>query len=129
MSEAANGESAGSQAEAAGVIKAEQLDDWLTLGGVQVIDVREPDERQAGHIPGTQHIPLNELADQAAQTEPASLPFNKDRQVVFYCATGNRSGFVAEAARASGYNALSLVGGFVTWCEEGRPFTPGEPVI
>jgi rhodanese-related sulfurtransferase len=100
-------------------IGSEQLDDWLTVGDrtLQLIDVRRPDElADKGNIPGSRNIPLTEVPDQADS-------INWQQTVVFYCASGERSKFVAEAARGSGYEAHSLVGGFALWCEEGRPFT------
>src|SRR5438552_3397644 len=51
---------------------------------LQLIDVREPDEREAGHIEGSAHIELIQLPAQAQSIE-------RDRAVVFYCRVGSRS--------------------------------------
>ena len=92
---------------------AELLDDeaW------QVIDVREPYEREAGHIPGTRHIELERLAGQAETID-------RDRPVVFYCRLGARSGMAAQAFRTSGYDAYNLTGGITAWADAGLPLEP-----
>ncbi|HTW42022.1 MAG TPA: rhodanese-like domain-containing protein [Solirubrobacteraceae bacterium] len=83
----------------------------------QVIDVREDDERAAGHIEGTRHIPLGQLSAQADSIERA-------RPVVFYCRVGGRSEMAAQAFRASGFEAYSMAGGLVRWAGEGRALVP-----
>lgn len=85
--------------------------------GLQVVDVREPYEREAGHIAGSRHIELTRLTSQAASID-------RERPVYFYCRVGARSAMAAEAFRASGYEAYSLDGGLVRWAEEGRPLSP-----
>lgn len=95
-----------------------QLVDLLERGErVQVVDVREPYEREAGHIADTRHIPMVELTSRAAEIE-------RDVPVVFYCRVGARSDMAAQAFRASGYTALSMRGGLVRWAEENRPLSP-----
>ena len=69
--------------------------------GVQVIDVREPGEREAGHIEGTRHIPLASLTDAAGSVD-------RERPVVFYCRVGARSLMAAQAFRAAGFSAYSM---------------------
>lgn len=95
-----------------------RLADWLARDDApQVIDVREPHEREAGHIADTRHIPMNELTGQAATVE-------RDRPVVFYCRVGVRSDMAAQAFRAAGYEAYSMSGGLVRWAQEDRPLQP-----
>ena len=89
----------------------------VAQGTATVVDVREPAEHEAGHIPGTEHIPLSEL--QARATEIA-----QDRPVVFYCRVGGRSAMAAQAFEAAGYDARSMAGGMLRWAEEGRPMSP-----
>jgi rhodanese-related sulfurtransferase len=88
----------------------------------QVIDVREPHEREAGYIEGSRHIELNRLTGEAATIE-------RERPVYFYCRVGARSAMAAEAFRAAGYEAYSLDGGLVRWAEEGRPLSPEGGVV
>ncbi len=84
---------------------------------LQLIDVREDYERQAGHIEGSRHIELNLLTAQAATIAA-------DHPVVFYCRIGSRSDMAAQAFRASGFQAYSMSGGLVRWAQEGRPLSP-----
>jgi len=84
---------------------------------LQVIDVREGYEREAGHIAGTRHIELTRLTAEAPSVA-------RERPVVFYCRVGSRSAMAAEAFRASGYEAYSLDGGLLRWAEDGRPLSP-----
>jgi rhodanese-related sulfurtransferase len=95
-----------------------QVAEWRTRDpNLQLIDVREDYERQAGHIEGSRHIELNHLTAQAATIAA-------DRPVVFYCRIGSRSDMAAQAFRASGFQAHSLSGGLVRWAQEGRPLSP-----
>ena len=93
----------------------------LESGEAVVVDVREPYERDAGHIEGTQHIELERLSSQAE-----TLP--KDRPVVFHCRLGARSAMAAQAFRASGFDAWSMAGGIKRWDEEGLPVAGGGEV-
>ena len=93
----------------------------LDAGEAVVVDVREPYERDAGHIEGSTHVPLERLASQAE-----SLP--RDKPVVFQCRLGARSAMAAQAFRASGYDAWSLAGGLQRWHDEGLPVAGGGEV-
>jgi rhodanese-related sulfurtransferase len=97
-----------------------RLQEWLAEEHrPQVVDVREPAERDAGHIAGTRHIPLVDLSEQAATLE-------RERPVVFYCRVGARSDMAAQAFRAAGFEAYSMSGGLVRWAAEGRPLEPAD---
>jgi hydroxyacylglutathione hydrolase/adenylyltransferase/sulfurtransferase len=89
----------------------------LADGGAQVVDVREPYEREAGYVEGTEHIELQQLAG-AAQS------LDRERPVIFYCRSGVRSLMAAQAFRRAGYEAWSMAGGLVEWAGEGRPIAP-----
>ena len=89
----------------------------LLADGWQVIDVREPYEREAGYIAGTRHVELERLAAQA-QTIDRSAP------VIFYCRLGARSGMATQAFRASGYEAYNMAGGISAWARKGLPLAP-----
>ncbi len=84
---------------------------------LQLVDVREPYEREAGHIPDSSHIELTALTAQAGTLEQA-------RPVVFYCRAGSRSLMAAQAFRASGFEAYSMAGGLLRWAQEGRALAP-----
>ena|SRR5436309_8132388 len=99
-------------------IDPERLAGWMAEDPrPQVVDVREPAEREAGHIEATEHIELVELSGRADT-------LSSERPIVFYCRVGNRSLMAAQAFRASGFEAYSLQGGLVRWVGEGRPLSP-----
>ncbi len=99
-------------------IEPARLEEWMREDPApQVIDVREPHEREAGHIAGTRHIELNRLSGEAASIDA-------ERPVVFYCRVGSRSRMAAEAFRTAGYEAYTVAGGLVRWDAEGRPLAP-----
>jgi rhodanese-related sulfurtransferase len=84
---------------------------------VQLVDVREPYEWEAGRIEGARHIELERVASQAETLD-------RDRPLVFYCRLGARSGMAANAFRRAGFDARSMVGGLERWADEGRPLAP-----
>jgi rhodanese-related sulfurtransferase len=99
-------------------VEPERVAGWLAEDpDLQVIDVREPYERDAGHIEGTRHIELIELTSQAGTID-------RERPVVFYCRMGSRSEMAAQAFRAAGFEAYSMTGGLARWAHEGRPLSP-----
>jgi rhodanese-related sulfurtransferase len=99
-------------------VEPERVSGWMAQDPpAQVIDVREPYEREAGHIAGTRHIELQALTSQAASVE-------RDRPVIFYCRVGARSLMAAQAFRAAGFDAYSMTGGLARWASEGRPLEP-----
>jgi rhodanese-related sulfurtransferase len=90
----------------------------LMRGGAQIIDVREPDEREAGRIPGdSAHIELDKLASEADSID-------RERAVVFYCRSGSRSALAAQAFATAGFDAHNLAGGLKAWVAEGLPLEP-----
>jgi rhodanese-related sulfurtransferase len=104
-------------------IDPERVAEWLAEDpDLQVIDVREDHERQAGHIAGSRHIQLTQLPAQAATIAT-------DRPVVFYCRVGARSDMAAQALRASGLQAYSMSGGLVRWAAEGRALAPPDGYV
>jgi rhodanese-related sulfurtransferase len=76
--------------------------------GALLLDVREADEWDAGHAPEAVWIPMAEL-----QARVDELP--RDRRIVAICRTGARSGVVAGALFAAGYDAVNLDGGMRAW--------------
>jgi rhodanese-related sulfurtransferase len=85
------------------------------LTELQLIDVREPDEWEAGRIEGARHIPMSELGGRLDELDDG-------RPVVAVCRSGARSDRVAEALRARGYDAHNLDGGMLAWEQAGLPF-------
>jgi rhodanese-related sulfurtransferase len=89
--------------------------DQIQPGETQLVDVRTQEERDAGRIPDdTAHIPFEDLYSRASELD-------RERPVVFYCRSGDRSASAADAFAASGFTASSLAGGIVGWEESGRP--------
>ena len=104
-------------------IDPEQLAEWLSKDPeLQVVDVREDYERQAGFIAGSTHIPLVELPTRARDIDG-------ERPVVFYCRVGARSDMAARGIRASRVHALSMSRGLVRWASENRPLSPEGGVV
>ena len=80
-----------------------------------LLDVREQDEWQEGHIPGAVHIPRGNLESRIEGLLP-----NRERELVVYCAGGSRSAFAAKSLAELGYtNVVSLTGGFTDWKRNG----------
>jgi rhodanese-related sulfurtransferase len=97
----------------------QQADDLIREGGAQLVDVREPYEREAGRIAGSLHIELERLPEEAASLD-------RDRPIVFYCRSGARSALAAEAFATSGYDARNLDGGLEAWVGAGLPIEPDD---
>ena len=80
-------------------------------GDYQLIDVRQPDEYEAGHIPGSRLMPLDELEEQVS-----SLPPSQD--IVFYCRSGARSqaaAIISLDENPALQKVFNLAGGFMAW--------------
>lgn len=83
-----------------------------------VIDVREPGEYQAGHLPGAVNIPRGVLEFNIGNN-PALA--NKDEPIVLYCKTGGRAALSAVNLQRMGYSQVrSLTGGFDGWVSGGQ---------
>jgi rhodanese-related sulfurtransferase len=103
-------------------VDAAALAEMISAGGVEVIDVRRDYEFEAGHIPGARHIEMNDLTAAAE-----SLP--RDRPVVFYCRSGNRSAMAAEAFGQAGFDAHNLAGGVIAWVDLENALEPETGTI
>ncbi|MGI8945778.1 MAG: rhodanese-like domain-containing protein [Thermoleophilaceae bacterium] len=89
----------------------------LERGEVDLVDVREPYEHEAGRIAGARHVALAQLSAQAES-------FDRERPTVFYCRSGGRSAVATQAFRASGFHALNMAGGLLAWDAQGLPLEP-----
>ena len=78
--------------------------------GYIILDVREQDEYDAGHIPGAIVIPHEELADKAVE-----VLTDKDQLILVYCRSGRRSKIAAEALVELGYTNIKEFGGIIDW--------------
>jgi sulfur-carrier protein adenylyltransferase/sulfurtransferase len=86
--------------------------------GIQVIDVREPDEYQIAHLEGTLLFPLSQLAQRFSELDP-------DRHYYIHCKVGARSMRALEFLRQQGFKHLkSVKGGIDAWSQEIDPTVP-----
>ena len=94
----------------------------LAAGGPEapfVIDVRQPSEYEAGHVPGSTHIGAGELPEKLDR-----LP--RDRPIATICASGYRSSVAASMLRAAGFEDVAPVAnGLPTWEAHGFPVEYG----
>jgi hydroxyacylglutathione hydrolase/adenylyltransferase/sulfurtransferase len=98
--------------------------DWVRdkLGEIQLIDVREDYEWEAGRLEGARHIALQQVASEAATID-------RETPVVFYCRVGSRSGMAADAFRRAGFDAYSMDGGIMAWTAQGLPLEPSDGYV
>src|SRR3954452_7797016 len=84
--------------------------------GVVLVDVRENDEWDAGHIPGAKHVPRGYLESRIEGAVP-----DRSQHIVLYCASGNRSALAAHTLRQMlGYEHVeSMTGGITLWKDRG----------
>jgi hydroxyacylglutathione hydrolase len=93
-------------------IKTAEMVELANSNDAVVIDVRNTNERQAGHVPGTIHIPLGELADRADE-----LP--RDKPIALHCQGGGRAAIGASVLQSLGFEqVLHVRGGYTEWEKE-----------
>jgi molybdopterin/thiamine biosynthesis adenylyltransferase/rhodanese-related sulfurtransferase len=86
--------------------------------GPLLLDVREQDEWQEGHLPGAVHVPRGNLESRVETLIP-----DKSREIIVYCAAGSRSAFAAKSLAELGYDDVaSMAGGFADWKRNGFDF-------
>ena len=78
--------------------------------GYIILDVREQDEYDAGHIPGAILIPYTQIKDSAEEALT-----DKDQMILVYCRSGRRSKIAAEALVELGYTNIREFGGILDW--------------
>jgi rhodanese-related sulfurtransferase len=89
--------------------------------GAVVIDVREPDEYEDGHVPGAKLISLGDVPDRLAE-------FPTDEPVLVICKSGARSRRASEFLLENGVDATNVAGGTMAWIDSGRAVVEGlEP--
>lgn len=83
-----------------------------------LIDVREPEEFVAGHIPNAISMPRGMLEFQLESHPELS---NRATKIVLYCKTSGRAALAAQSLQAMGYQSVvSILGGFDAWVEAGQ---------
>jgi len=73
-----------------------------------ILDVREPEEWQFGHIPGAKHIPLGQIARALNELDPK-------QETIIVCRSGNRSGQACDFLSSMGFNVVNMLGGMSKW--------------
>lgn len=89
---------------------------WLRDGLAVIVDVREPQEHRAGHIPGATLVPLSRF-------DPARVPDATGKHLVFHCQSGRRCGPASARMAESGYTGsiYRLSGGMAAWMAASGP--------
>ncbi|MCH8345852.1 MAG: rhodanese-like domain-containing protein [Chloroflexi bacterium] len=96
-------------------ISVDEAKGMMSDGDVAVIDVREPHEYNAGHVPNAKLIPVAKVFARKEE-----LP--RDKDVIFICQVGQRSALACEMAAAAGLTRLfNLEGGTEAWVKAGNP--------
>ena len=75
-----------------------------------ILDVREQEEYDSGHIPGAILIPYTEIENKAKEMLP-----DKDAQILVYCRSGRRSKIAAKSLLKLGYTNVKEFGGIIDW--------------
>ena len=100
-----------------------QLNERLSRGSLQVIDVRRPTEYFNGHVPGAFPAPLSGL-----ETRIKDLPLAKDAETAVICAGGYRSSAAASLLQKHGFtNLINVMGGTSAWVNAGYPVETANP--
>jgi rhodanese-related sulfurtransferase len=97
----------------------EQVADLVADGKLDLVDIRENYEHDAGRIAGARHIEMDRLPAEAGSFDP-------DRPPVFYCRSGVRSATAVELFRGAGIEAFHLDGGILAWVQSGRDLEPDD---
>ena len=87
-----------------------QINSWFNEGRTIIVDVREQNEWDEGHIPGATLLPLSVF-------EPSAVPDPGDKHLVFHCRSGRRCGIAAAKMVDARYKGVikRMEGGFLAW--------------
>jgi hydroxyacylglutathione hydrolase len=103
--------------EALDAVSVDELEQWLAVDAVQLLDVREKDERDHDFIPGSTHLPYRSVR-RAAENGLCG-----ERPIVTICESGPRAAIAASVLQSLGLNARPVLGGGVaTWRGEKYSF-------
>jgi rhodanese-related sulfurtransferase len=99
-----------------------ELAELLADDEVQLVDVRQAHEHEAGRIAGDRLIELGDLPSRAQEID-------RTRPVVFYCRSGARSAMATRAFREAGFDAYNMTGGLLEWDASGLPLEPVDGYV
>ena len=94
----------------------------LLAGEAVAVDVREPEEWDAGRIDEAVHIPLGELGQRYLELDAGVT-------LVMVCRSGGRSAQATQALRGAGYDARNLAGGMQAWVAAGQAIDPADGFV
>lgn len=89
------------------------VDELSVRPDLPVIDVREPDEYAAGHVPGARNVPLGTVRGRAAELATSGA-------LAVICRSGGRSAQAVEVLAAAGVDVVDVDGGTAAWAASGR---------
>ncbi|MEK5476289.1 rhodanese-like domain-containing protein [Paenibacillus sp. FSL R5-0407] len=78
---------------------------------LNLLDVREQDEWNEGHVAGAKHIPLGQLDMRLDELDP-------DHEFIVICRSGNRSGMACELLSKKGLKVVNMTGGLLAWTDK-----------
>ena len=81
----------------------------LVQNGALLLDVRTGGEFSGGHLPGAINIPVSDLENRLSEVGP------KNRPIVVYCRSGQRSARAARTLKSAGYEAVHNLGSISSW--------------
>lgn len=91
----------------------EELRGKIAAGeNVNLVDIREPDEWQDGHIKEARSIPLSELLERVHELYRDG---QDDQEVVLICRSGGRTSRACEYLTVHGYSVVNVLGGMLSW--------------
>lgn len=91
-------------------VSGEQAQKLVSQHGALLLDVRTPDEFNAGHIEGAMNVPV-----QVLDAQLATLPAKKDQDIVVYCRSGMRSAKARSKLKAAGFTKVHDLGAMSNW--------------
>ena len=97
----------------------QQVAELMAQREIQLIDVRQPEEHDAGRIAGDRLVVLSDLPGEVDSID-------RERPVVFYCRSGSRSAMATDAFRGAGFDAHNMLGGLLDWHAAGLPLEPAD---
>jgi rhodanese-related sulfurtransferase len=111
-----------------GIVTAAEAADELAAGTAVVIDVRQADEWDHGHIDGSVHTPRGLLEFIADPTSPRHKDeLDPSRRTIVVCASGARAALAAATITSMGYEDVAVLdGGLKAWIDAGLPTTEHE---
>src|SRR4029453_13945796 len=99
-------------------VDASQAQELLAQNSLAIVDVREREEWDEGHLPRAVHVPRGNLESRIEGVVP-----DKKGKILVYSPAGNRSPFAGKTLEERGYeNVASLAGGFTDWKRNGLPY-------